>query len=72
MLILMVVLFGNTSSRKLEMSEKQQELLTCMVQLVNVEGLVAQLDYMIAIKTELLLGSVQIVDIYGREHEFIR
>jgi hypothetical protein len=66
MLILMVVLFGNTSSRKLEMSEKQQELLTCMVQLVNVEGLVAQLDYMIAIKTELLLGSVQIVNMYGR------
>jgi hypothetical protein len=62
----MVVLFGNTSSRKLEMSEKQQELLTCMVQLVRKVSGVVQLDYMIAIKTELLLGSVQIVNMYGR------
>jgi hypothetical protein len=62
----MVVLFGNTSSRKLEMREKQQELLTCMVQLVRKVSGVVQLDYMIAIKTELLLGSVQIVNMYGR------
>jgi hypothetical protein len=48
------------------MREKQQELLTCMVQLVRKVSGVVQLDYMIAIKTELLLGSVQIVNMYGR------
>jgi hypothetical protein len=68
----MVVPFGNTSSRKLETSEKQLKLPICMAQLVNVEGLVGKLHFMIVTKTELLVGSALIVDMHGSEYKMNR
>jgi len=39
------------------------------VQLEKKESLVEQLHFMIAIKTELWLGNVLIVNMHGSEHE---
>ena len=62
----MVVLFGNTSFRKLEARKRQIVLLSSMVQLERKVGGVVRLDYTIAIKTEQWLGNVLIVNMYGR------
>jgi hypothetical protein len=65
----MVALFGDTSFRKLEAKNRQIRLLQCMARIARKVGGVVRLHYMIVVKTELWLGSVPIVDTYGREHE---
>jgi hypothetical protein len=69
MRILMVVLFGNTSSSILALKAKQIVLLSSMAQLARKVSGVERLDFMIAIKTELWLGNVQTVSMYGSEYE---
>jgi hypothetical protein len=67
----MVVLFGNTFSRKLGAKKKQIKLLSSMVPAARKGSGVERLDYMIATKTELWLGSVLIVNMYGSEYEIV-
>jgi hypothetical protein len=70
MRILMVVLFGNTSFRKLEAKKKQIGWLGSMVRIARKVGGVVRLHFMTAIKTELWLGNVLIVSILGRGNSY--